>query len=51
MVKMFHARRTPDAAQKKQMSESSAVVADIMLKHLSLKSPSEYAVTPLDTLT
>ncbi|KAK2463266.1 hypothetical protein APHAL10511_004921 [Amanita phalloides] len=34
MVKMFHARRNPDAAQKKQISESSAVVADIMLKHL-----------------
>ncbi|KAF9268895.1 hypothetical protein L218DRAFT_977318 [Marasmius fiardii PR-910] len=37
MVKMFHSRRTPDSAQKKQMLESSAVVADIMMKHLSLK--------------
>ncbi|KAK1218494.1 E3 ubiquitin-protein ligase tom1 [Marasmius sp. AFHP31] len=37
MVKMFHSRRTPDPAQKKQMFESSAVVADIMMKHLSVK--------------
>ncbi|KAL0569802.1 E3 ubiquitin-protein ligase tom1 [Marasmius crinis-equi] len=37
MVKMFHSRRTPDPAQKKQMLESSAVVADIMMKHLSVK--------------
>ncbi|KAK7472586.1 E3 ubiquitin-protein ligase tom1 [Stygiomarasmius scandens] len=41
MVKMFHARRTPDAAQKKQMLESSAVVADIMLKHLTSRSLEE----------
>jgi len=40
MVKMFHARRNPDVAQKKQISESSAVVADIMLKHLDLKPTS-----------
>ncbi|KAK0485978.1 hypothetical protein IW261DRAFT_1662959 [Armillaria novae-zelandiae] len=38
MVKMFHARRTPDPAQKKQMAESSAVVADILLKHLSVEN-------------
>lgn len=37
MVKMFHARRNPDAAQKKQMAESSKIVADIMLKHLSVE--------------
>ncbi|KIM40119.1 hypothetical protein M413DRAFT_446273 [Hebeloma cylindrosporum] len=37
MVKMFHARRNPDAAQKKQIAASSKIVADIMLKHLSLK--------------
>ncbi|PBK91673.1 hypothetical protein ARMGADRAFT_968529 [Armillaria gallica] len=38
MVKMFHARRTPDPAQKKQMAESSAVVADILLKHLRVEN-------------
>ncbi|KAK0461087.1 uncharacterized protein EV420DRAFT_1746494 [Desarmillaria tabescens] len=38
MVKMFHARRTPDPAQKKQMAESSAVVADILLKHLNVEN-------------
>ncbi|KAJ7647304.1 hypothetical protein FB45DRAFT_975025 [Roridomyces roridus] len=36
MVKMFHARRNPDAAQKKQITESSSVIAEIMVKHLSL---------------
>lgn len=41
MVKMFHARRTPDAAQKKQMTDSSTVIADIMLKHLSPQNLSE----------
>lgn len=34
---MFHARRNPDAAQKKQIAEASKVVAQIMLKHLSLR--------------
>ncbi|KAF8625408.1 hypothetical protein AX15_005373 [Amanita polypyramis BW_CC] len=43
MVKMFHARRNPDAPQKKQISESSAVVADIMLKHLKLEPTSDIA--------
>ncbi|KAF8973258.1 hypothetical protein BDZ97DRAFT_1912814 [Flammula alnicola] len=37
MVKMFHARRNPDPNQKKQIMESSKIVADIMLMHLSLK--------------
>ncbi|KAF8906522.1 hypothetical protein CPB84DRAFT_1675694 [Gymnopilus junonius] len=37
MVKMFHARRNPDAVQKKQIVESSKIVADIMSKHLALK--------------
>ncbi|KAJ7770214.1 hypothetical protein DFH07DRAFT_269298 [Mycena maculata] len=36
MVKMFHARRNPDAAQKKQITESSSVIAEIMVKHLTL---------------
>jgi E3 ubiquitin-protein ligase HUWE1 len=36
MVKMFNARRTPDAAQKKQIADSSKDVADIILKHLQL---------------
>ncbi|EAU91398.2 Huwe1 protein [Coprinopsis cinerea okayama7 len=34
MVKTFHARRNPDSAQRKQIQESSKIVADIMLKHL-----------------
>ncbi|KAJ6586954.1 hypothetical protein DFH09DRAFT_1359428 [Mycena vulgaris] len=37
MVKMFHARRNPDAAQKKQITESSSVIAEIMVKHLNLR--------------
>ncbi|KAF9012343.1 hypothetical protein BDQ17DRAFT_1232733 [Cyathus striatus] len=37
MVKMFHARRNSDPAQKKQISESSLVVADIMLQHLKIQ--------------
>ncbi|KAL0955931.1 hypothetical protein HGRIS_002119 [Hohenbuehelia grisea] len=35
LVKMFHARRNPDAAQKKQIAESSQVVAKILLGHAS----------------
>lgn len=38
MVKMFYARRNPDSSQKKQIKESSTLVAQIMLKHLSLKN-------------
>ncbi|PFH51493.1 hypothetical protein AMATHDRAFT_58882 [Amanita thiersii Skay4041] len=38
MVKMFHARRNPDPAQKKQIEESSTIVADIMLKHLKFEA-------------
>ncbi|KAF7361866.1 hypothetical protein MVEN_00531100 [Mycena venus] len=37
MVKMFHARRNPDAAQKKQITESSSVIAEILVQHLNLK--------------
>ncbi|KAJ6625623.1 hypothetical protein B0H10DRAFT_1782772 [Mycena sp. CBHHK59/15] len=37
MVKMFHARRNPDVAQKKQITESSSVIAEIMVKHLGLR--------------
>ncbi len=37
MVKMFHARRAFDASQRKQMAESSAVVAEILLQHLTVK--------------
>ncbi|KAJ7188201.1 hypothetical protein C8R46DRAFT_1341056 [Mycena filopes] len=37
MVKMFHARRNPDAAQKKQITESSNVIAEIMVEHLNMK--------------
>jgi len=40
MVKMFHARRSPDAAQKKQIPESSSVVAEVMLKHINLEPTS-----------
>lgn len=38
MVKMFHARRNPDPTQKKQIAESSKIVANIMLQHLSIKN-------------
>ncbi|KAJ7497325.1 hypothetical protein FB451DRAFT_1550225 [Mycena latifolia] len=38
MVKMFHARRNPDATQKKQISESSSVIAEIMVNHLTLRN-------------
>lgn len=36
MIKMFNARRTPDAGQKKQITDSSKNVADILLKHLQM---------------
>ncbi|KAF5393284.1 hypothetical protein D9757_000601 [Collybiopsis confluens] len=38
IVKMFHARRTPEQSQKKQMMESSTTIADILLKHLLVKN-------------
>jgi E3 ubiquitin-protein ligase HUWE1 len=41
MVKMFHLRRNPEPAQKKQITESSDILADVMLKHLTLKSSGE----------
>lgn len=44
MVKMFHARRNPDPAQKKQITESSKIVANIMLLHLSLKDFGMYRI-------
>ncbi|KAF9049777.1 hypothetical protein BJ165DRAFT_1608842 [Panaeolus papilionaceus] len=37
MVKMFHARRSPDPSQRKQITESSKILAEIMLKHLNVK--------------
>ncbi|KAF9531661.1 hypothetical protein CPB83DRAFT_79933 [Crepidotus variabilis] len=37
MVKMFHARRNPDSVQKKQILESSKIVAQIMVDHLDLQ--------------
>ncbi|KAG5651874.1 hypothetical protein H0H81_007094 [Sphagnurus paluster] len=37
MVKMFHARRNPEATQKKQIAESSGIVAKLMVKHLEVK--------------
>lgn len=47
MVKMFHARRHPDSSQKKQISESSEVLAKVMVQHLSPKKfhdvPSSFA--------
>ncbi|GLB37041.1 putative protein with domain of Unknown Function (DUF913) [Lyophyllum shimeji] len=47
MVKMFHARRNPEPSQRKQIAESSAVVAKVMVKHLEVKGfqdvPSLYA--------
>ncbi|KAG6844702.1 hypothetical protein H0H87_004578 [Tephrocybe sp. NHM501043] len=36
LVKMFQARRNPEAAQKKQLTEISATVADLMVKHLDV---------------
>ncbi|KAF5386145.1 hypothetical protein D9615_002574 [Tricholomella constricta] len=47
MVKMFHARRNPEPTQKKQIAESSGIVANLMVKHLEVKDfddvPSLYA--------
>ncbi|CAK5281578.1 unnamed protein product, partial [Mycena citricolor] len=37
MVKMFHSRRNPDATQKKQINESSATIAEIIIQHLSVR--------------
>ncbi|KAF7288667.1 hypothetical protein HMN09_01372700 [Mycena chlorophos] len=41
MVKMFHARRNPDPAQKKQITESSTVISEIMVKHLNVEGLSD----------
>jgi E3 ubiquitin-protein ligase HUWE1 len=38
IVKLFHARRNPDTAQRKQIMSSSTAIADIMLKHISQKN-------------
>jgi E3 ubiquitin-protein ligase HUWE1 len=38
IVKLFHARRNPDSAQRKQIMSSSSVIADLMLKHVSQKN-------------
>jgi E3 ubiquitin-protein ligase HUWE1 len=40
IVKMFYARRNPDHSQKKQIMDSAAVMADVMLKHLKQELPS-----------
>ncbi|KAH0589501.1 hypothetical protein H2248_005243 [Termitomyces sp. 'cryptogamus'] len=37
MVKMFYARRNPEFAQRKQVTETSATLADLMVKHLHVK--------------
>lgn len=34
IVKLFYARRNPDATQKKQILSASATIADIMVEHL-----------------
>jgi E3 ubiquitin-protein ligase HUWE1 len=34
---MFHSRRNTDAVYKKQIIETSKVIADVMLKHLSVR--------------
>lgn len=44
MVKMFHARRNPDPMQKKQIKESSKIVAEIMLKHMNINEFGTYIV-------
>ncbi|KAF9447492.1 hypothetical protein P691DRAFT_776106 [Macrolepiota fuliginosa MF-IS2] len=36
IVKMFHARRNPEAPQKKQIQESAGVIANMLLKHLQI---------------
>ncbi|KAF7315636.1 hypothetical protein MIND_00079100 [Mycena indigotica] len=41
IVKMFHTRRNPDAGQKKQITESSSVIAEIMVNHLQLDGIAE----------
>lgn len=34
IVKLFYARRNPDAAQKKQILSAADVIASVMLGHL-----------------
>ncbi|KAG6878824.1 hypothetical protein C0992_007445, partial [Termitomyces sp. T32_za158] len=36
MVKMFHARRNPELAQRKQVNDTSATIADVMVKYLEV---------------
>jgi hypothetical protein len=38
---MFNSRRGPDAVQKKQMNDSSATIAEILVQHLQRKAFSE----------
>lgn len=36
MVKMFHARRNPELVQRKQVNDTSATIADVMVKYLEV---------------
>lgn len=33
---MFHARRNPEATQKKQIQDAANIVARVLLKHLQI---------------
>ena len=38
IVKMFNVRRNLDPSQKRQVSESSRILAEVMAKHLNIPS-------------
>jgi E3 ubiquitin-protein ligase HUWE1 len=41
VVKLFHTRRPPDAPTKQRILDASALIADVILKHLA---PKEYGM-------
>ena len=42
MVRLFQTRRNPDATQKQRIMETSNVVAEVVLGHLSLRSVGKF---------
>ncbi|KAG6874485.1 hypothetical protein C0995_010395 [Termitomyces sp. Mi166 len=50
MVKMFHARRNPELAQRKQVTDISVTVADLMVKHLDVKGFERTTTQILNTI-
>ncbi|KAG6810921.1 hypothetical protein H0H92_009816 [Tricholoma furcatifolium] len=50
IVKMFYSRRHPEAAQKKQVIETSETIAELMVKHLDVKAFKRTTAHSLNTV-